>query len=188
MAKTKKPVVAKGSKHSYTTPELKLAASEPVFERMLTERCGLVKAIELLQAEGVPTPGLTTIWRWLRDAENADLTIAYARTNELRAAQMGEDILAIADTPEEGETVVNKESGQFPGVDTTTQDMLGHRKLKMEARMWLAERMDSKRYGSKVTQEITGGEKPLEITDDRRAKVGELLTKLGLAKPPDVPA
>jgi hypothetical protein len=49
---------------------------------------------------------------------------------------------------------VDKGSGQNPGRDVTTQDMLGHRTLIVNTMQWALERMDSKRYGNKVEQTV----------------------------------
>lgn len=93
-------------------------------------------------------PGKTTVFRWL--AADPEFRDQYARAREAQADVLAEEILEIADTPEEG---IRHEEGvgpQGPIDKTVTEDMLGHRRLKVDARKWLMAKLAPKKYGDKL--------------------------------------
>ena len=74
----------------------------------------------------------------------------YAR--EVRSDVLFEEIIEISDTTEEGIKIKTTERG----TETITGDMTEHRKLKIDARKWVVAKMQPKKYGDKITQELTG--------------------------------
>ena len=73
--------------------------------------------------------------------------------------KMAEDILKIADTPVDGDTIKIYKDG---GKEITKSDMVNHRRLQIEARKWLLSKVAPKKYGDKL--ELSGDEKaPLSI-------------------------
>lgn len=84
-----------------------------------------------------------------------DFSKRIARARELGREAIFEDILIIADTPMEGvetETSMGKgEDGDEPIVKEKRGDMLGHRKLMIEARFKLLAKWDPKRFGDSIT-------------------------------------
>ncbi|EJW11256.1 Phage terminase, small subunit [Rhodovulum sp. PH10] len=103
-------------------------------------------------------PSASTVFRWLQ--QHSDFREQYARAREAQADHMAEEILAIADTPQEGER--REESAD--GYKVIREDMLGHRRLQVDARKWLMARMAPKKYGDKVTSEVTGADGgPVEV-------------------------
>jgi hypothetical protein len=62
------------------------------------------------------------------------------------------EALEIADTPEEGERVKTTDAG----TEVVREDMLGHRKLKVDTRMRLMAKWNRSRYGDSVQVEHTG--------------------------------
>lgn len=99
-------------------------------------------------------PGKATVFRWL--AAFPEFRDQYARAREAQADVMAEEILEIADTPEEGER--REEGSNKDGAfdKTVVEDMLGHRRLQVDARKWLMSKLAPKKYGDKVTAEHTG--------------------------------
>ena len=88
-----------------------------------------------------------------------DLVERYARAREQMIDSLADEILEIADTPQEGERT--KVGGQN-GTEITTEDMLGHRKLQVDARKWLLSKLAPSKYGDKL--EIAGDEnRPLAV-------------------------
>jgi hypothetical protein len=171
----------------------RLVAVAPVFEEMAESGLGVRAACERVGA-----PSWSTVKNWLADAgheQTAELLARYARARELRADWQAEQLLQIADTPQMGRIVTENLGGQNPGTSIKVVDMVEHRRLQVDARKWLLAKMFPSKYGDKVTQEITGGDKPvgLDVTDERRAKVDEVFAKFGFAhttavKPGDAPA
>ncbi len=101
--------------------------------------------------EGMPTK--TTILRWLIRADCAEFCDQYARAKELQAEGEADEMIDIADTPQLGVIETIKPDGS---VEVRKEDMLGHRKLRLETRKWILARRLPKKYGDKLTQEITG--------------------------------
>jgi hypothetical protein len=98
---------------------------------------------EVCKQDGMPT-------RWqiqelLRN--DADFASQYARACEMRAEEVFDEMLAIADTPVIGEkTKIDKDGN----VETTSGDMIEHRRLQVDARKWALARMSPKKYGDKL--------------------------------------
>ncbi|CAL8974463.1 hypothetical protein RHODGE_RHODGE_03315 [Rhodoplanes serenus] len=98
-------------------------------------------------------PAASTVFRWLQ--QHSDFREQYARAREAQADHMAEEILAIADTPQEGE----RREESKDGVKIVRDDMLGHRRLQVDARKWLMARIAPKKYGDKLVHE--GGDSPI---------------------------
>lgn len=95
-------------------------------------------------------PDKATVMRWL--AANTEFRDQYARAREVQADFWAEQIIEISDTPVEG---VRTEDGK-DGTKTVREDMLGHRRLQVDTRKWLMARMAPKKYGDRLTQEVSG--------------------------------
>lgn len=90
-------------------------------------------------------PNKSTVFRWLAASE--EFRDQYARARESQADALFDEILHIADTPETGERVKVTEDGK---TETTREDMLGHRRLQIDARKWIASKLQPKKYGDKL--------------------------------------
>lgn len=121
-------------------------------------------------AEGVPLrvicrqPGMPK-WRTVYDWINTDPEFAESmeRARLLGYDAIAEEALEIADTHQVGERI-EKEKGKI--VKVVQEDMLGHRKLQIETRLKLLAKWHPKKYGEKLTQELTGPNGgPIQITD-----------------------
>ena len=108
-------------------------------------------------------PDRATVNRWL-DSDTAFAT-EYARAKQIGIEQFIEETLDIADTTQEGEEVT---TGPL-GVTTKTYDMLGHRKLQVETRRWLAERMLPKLYGPRTGLDVSGTLETRKLDSTARA-------------------
>lgn len=95
-------------------------------------------------------PNKSTVMRWM--AGNEDFVKLYTAAKAIQAEGFADELIAIADTPQLGKKTVRK-NGK---VETTTGDMIEHRKLQVSSRQWIIERILSKKYGTKIQQEITG--------------------------------
>ena len=94
----------------------------------------------------------STFYKWLDD--DSDKAKRYARACEIRQELMFEHIWEIANTPEEGIETISRASG----VEIKTGDMLGHRRLKIDALKWQLSKLNPKKYGDKIDH-TTDGEK-----------------------------
>lgn len=98
-------------------------------------------------------PGASTVLGWLREEALAPFAEQYARARELGYQLLADEIIEIADTPLPGVEKTIKPNGDE---ETKEGDMLGHRKLQIDARKWMLSKMLPKVYGDKVTNEHTG--------------------------------
>lgn len=112
-------------------------------------------------------PHRSTIFRWLEQHES--FRDQYARAREAQADAFADEITHIADTPQLG--VIRKISED--GVEVTEEDMLGHRRLQIDARKWIASKLKPKKYGEKQQVEHSGTVSLEQlITDSTRAPSG----------------
>lgn len=113
-------------------------------------------------------------WRdWCDDDET--LALAYARARDLGEEAIAAECLAIADTPEEGQIVTSKvDKDGNPYDEVRVEDMLGHRKLRIETRLKLLAIWNPKKYGAKL--DVTTKDQPITAsTDDIAARTASLL-------------
>ena len=85
-----------------------------------------------------------TFYKWL-DADESKVK-QYTRATTERAEVIFEEILQIADTPQEGTTTTESEKGVF----ITTGDMIQHRRLQVDSRKWMLGKMNPKKYSDKI--------------------------------------
>lgn len=116
--------------------------------------------------EGMPSRRV--IFHWLND--NKEFLHQYTQARARQAETWADELVEIAYTPEHG--VTRKETEK--GVEVTTGDMLGHRKLKVDTLKWLMAKAAPKKYGDKVALEHTGADggpiETREISDTERAR------------------
>jgi hypothetical protein len=93
-------------------------------------------------------PDKATVFRWLslESPFRDGFCDQYAHAREAQADSLADDIIDIADTPMPG--VKTKTTAQ--GVETTEGDMIEHRRLRVDARKWVAAKLKPKKYGDKV--------------------------------------
>lgn len=90
-------------------------------------------------------PHAATVCRWL--AANEVFREQYARAREMQADALFDEALDIADTPVEGVKTKTLPSGS---TETTTGDMIEHRRLQVETRKWMVGKLAPKKYGDKI--------------------------------------
>ena len=112
-------------------------------------------------------PDKATVFRWL--ALHAEFRDQYARALDARTDAMAEEILEIADDGT-NDTVTDND-----GHTITNHDAIARSRLRVDARKWLMARMSPKKYGDRVENVLTGGEKPIE----QKVTVIELVAATG---------
>ena len=164
----------------YSTEEKDLMKSR-ILEEMTGSECRSLDDILLNDVMG-EFPHVSTVYEWLNKNSNyydPSFSEDYARAREIRTDKLFSEIISISDTPVLGETV---KSGLL-GDETTTGDMIQHRRLQVDARKWVVARMMPKKYGDKIETTIQGGDVPLQTVDYSKFS-SELLEEL--AKQADV--
>lgn len=94
-------------------------------------------------------PAQSTVFRWLgnEDERFNAFREQYARAREAQADALFDEILVIADTQERGQKRTTKPDGT---VETVEADMIEHRKVRIDARKWMAGKLRPKKYGDKT--------------------------------------
>lgn len=102
-------------------------------------------------------PARSTVHLWL--ANHAEFSDRYARAREFQADTLFDEIQDIADTQQPGERRTIKADGS---VETVEADMIEHRRLRIDARKFMAARLRPKKYSDKTI--LSGDEdNPLRI-------------------------
>ena len=142
---------------------------EPVLAHIYGE-VAAGRALDRVLSEDEGMPGSSTFWRWHMADEQIRDNLARARENGVERL-MGECV-DIADTQEVGEIRTVKADG---AIEVKTEDMLGHRKLRIETRMKYAQMIAPRKYGAKL--DVTSGGEAINLADaiaQRRAKVADV--------------
>lgn len=115
--------------------------------------------VKVCSAEGMPNR--STVYDWLSRQEPEFKAFAdrYARAVEARAEKLAEDIIEISDNDsgDFGFKKVKNEDGESAEV-FIDKDNIQRAKLKVDSRKWVASKLFPKKYGDKVTNEVTGAE------------------------------
>ena len=99
-------------------------------------------------------PSSSTIFRWLLDEEKKEFWEQYEKARNIQAELIFEELIEIADNPEEGVEVWT-EDGR---IKIKKGDMLGHRRLKVDTRKWYLSKVLPKKFGDKIQNEHTGAD------------------------------
>jgi hypothetical protein len=102
---------------------------------------------KICRDENMPAVRTVSDWKKAHDAFSAD----FARAREEGFDSIAADCLAIAD--ETSLDTVCTENGDRPNTEWISRS-----KLKIETRLKLLAKWDPKRYGDKITQEVTGAD------------------------------
>jgi hypothetical protein len=104
--------------------------------------------IAVCRAEDMPAEATVRLWA-LEDRDG--FSAKYTRAREIGYLHMGDELLEIADTTQEGVTIKEGERG----TETRTGDMIEHRRLRVDARKWMLARALPKIYGDKLQVDAT---------------------------------
>ena len=122
---------------------------QPEVAEKICERLALGESlVEVCSDKAMPS--LTTVYKWLNLFP--EFTDRYARARLVQADVLFDEIIKIADTPVIGVKTITKPSG----VETTEGDMIEHRRLRVDARKWVAAKLAPKKYGEKVETTLKG--------------------------------
>lgn len=92
--------------------------------------------------------------RWLHI--HSEFRDQYARAREAQAEHWADEIIEISDDGTNDWTErQNKDGSTYEAIDS---EHINRSRLRVDTRKWLMARMAPKKYGDKVTQEVTGGD------------------------------
>jgi len=126
-------------------------------EKLSKEICALLMEGLSLRSictkEGMPHQG--TVCRWLADPEKYPaFSEQYARAREIQAELLADEILDIADNASNDYMERLNKDGESAGWQFNGENVQ-RSKLRVEARKWTAAKLLPKKFGNKVTKEIT---------------------------------
>ena len=96
----------------------------------------------------------STVFEWINDERAPHRADKYARAREARADVFAEQTIEIADE-EEVNRVIDPETGAVEEV-TFDATAVARNRLRVDARKWLASKMNPRRYGEKQTVSVGG--------------------------------
>jgi hypothetical protein len=127
---------------------------EAIVAHVLAELSG-GRAVSRILRDDEGMPDQATFWRWHFADEDLRGKVARARENGVESVM--DEALAIADTQEMGEIVTEEpimvDGRPLDGVTARkvkTEDMLGHRKLRVETRFKYAQMIAPRKYGPRT--------------------------------------
>lgn len=118
--------------------------------------CGRIAGGESLRAicRDEDMPSKSMVMRWL--AQNESFRDQYAQAREIQIDELAEEILDIAD---DGSNDWMEREQKDGGTGWTLNgEHVQRSRLRIDSRKWLLGKMAPKKYGEKMTQELTGAD------------------------------
>lgn len=116
-------------------------------------RLGLGESLrEICSNEDMPDK--STVMRWL--ATHQEFRDQYAGAREAQADYYAEEIIEISD--DGSNDWMTRKGPDGSEIEVENREVLNRSKLRVDTRKWLMARMAPKKYGDKITQEVTGAD------------------------------
>lgn len=116
-------------------------------------RLGLGESLrEICRNEDMPSK--TTVMRWL--AQHQVFRDQYARARDAQADYYAEEIIEIAD--DGSNDWMERKNSDGSTYEVENHEAINRSKLRVDTRKWLMARMAPKKYGDRITQEVTGAD------------------------------
>ena len=148
----------------------------PEIARIICEQLSEGVPLRQICRENEGFPAWRTVYDWMgRDKE---LSASIARARDIGYDAIAEECLAIADTIELGQKQVMTDEGSA----TTVEDMLGHRKLRIETRLKLLAKFHPTKYGDKLGLHGVEGAAPIATEDTSSGRLFEIIRNLEMSK------
>ena len=122
-------------------------------------------------------PDMSTVLRWLGRKDLDHFRLQYAHAKEVGLEMMADEILEIADETA-FDTIATKDGFK------ADNEWIQRSKLRVDTRKWVLSKLLPKKYGEKITTELTGADGgAVQISDtERAAKVKALLNAAATRK------
>lgn len=119
---------------------------ENIFEHIFNEIIE-GRALRNILKEDKGMPPAVTFFDWLNKDENKSKQ--YARACELRAEAIFDEIIEIADDKSKDITITD--NGEI-----ANNEFINRSRIRIDARKWIASKLNPKKFGEKVQQEHSG--------------------------------
>lgn len=97
-------------------------------------------------------PGKSTVFNWL--AAHKEFVDQYARAREAQVEHWADEIVEIAD--DGTNDWIERQNSDGSTYEAVNSDHINRSRLRVDARKWLMSKLAPKKYGDKITQEVTG--------------------------------
>ncbi|HEX7958899.1 MAG TPA: hypothetical protein VF493_03220, partial [Terriglobales bacterium] len=112
---------------------------------------------EICRADDMPAQ--STVYLWLQ--EHSDFSEKYVKARQAQAEHMSDELIEIAD---DGSNDWMERNRGDDTVWVTNGEAINRSRLRVDTRKWLMSKMAPKKYGERVTQEISGPDGgPIEV-------------------------
>jgi len=132
-----------------------MAYNQEQQDKIFNEICEYIEQGKSLRSilKSFDMPSSRTFYSWLDESE--EKVKQYARATEIRAENIFEDMLEIADDGTNDYMTITKGDIEYNVED---REVTNRSKLRLDARKWMLSKMQPKKYGDKIQQdiEITG--------------------------------
>ena len=149
---------------------------DPEIARIICEQLSEGIPLRQICRENDGFPAWRTVYDWMGRDEALSASIARAR--DIGYDALAEECHAIADNMEFGQKQVMTDQGTA----TTVEDMLGHRKLRIETRLKLLAKFHPTKYGDRVAIEGVEGGAPIATQDATANKFLEIIRNMEMTK------
>ena len=161
------------------TPKPKIgrpSSYDPKIARIICEQLSEGIPLRQICRENNGFPAWRTVYDWMGRDESLSASIARAR--DIGYDALAEECLQIADNPQFGQVQVMTDKGTA----TTVEDMLGHRKLRIETRLKLLAKFHPTKYGDRVAIEGVEGGAAIKTEDTGANKFLEIIKHMEMSK------
>jgi hypothetical protein len=117
---------------------------------LICERLALGESLRSICSDKT-TPAMSSVFKWLR--ENEPFSQQYTRARETQADALADEILNIAD---DARNDWMERHGKDDEGWIQNGEALRRSQIRIDARKWLAGKMRPKKYGDKISTEISG--------------------------------
>lgn len=149
---------------------------DPEIARVICEQLSEGIPLRQICRENAGFPAWRTVYDWMgRDPE---LAASIARARDIGYDAIAEECLQIADNLEFGQRQVMTDEGTA----TTVEDMLGHRKLRIETRLKLLAKFHPTKYGDKLGLHGVEGAAAIKTEDTNANKFLEVIRNMEMTK------
>ena len=155
----------------------------PETARIICEQLSEGIPLRQICRENAGFPAWRTVYDWMaRDDAlgfaGVGLSASIARARDIGYDAIAEECLQIADTIELGQKQVMTDEGSA----TTTEDMLGHRKLRIETRLKLLAKFHPAKYGDKLALGGDADAPPIKTEETSSSRLFDIIRNLEMTK------
>tara|TARA_R110000868_G_scaffold52833_1_gene166400 strand:- start:98 stop:724 length:627 start_codon:yes stop_codon:yes gene_type:complete len=179
----KAKVAAKAAKPPTPAKTGRPSKYNPEIARIICEQLSEGIPLRQICRDNDGFPAWRTVYDWMAKDDalgsaGVGLSASIARARDVGYDAIAEECLQIADTPQFGQKQVMSDEG----ATTTIEDMLGHRKLRIETRLKLLAKFHPTKYGDKLGLHGVEGAAPIATEETSSSRLFDIIRNLEMTK------